>query len=194
MALSLQQTLAPRSRLRAWDGNTKKHQHSQGNNERREYLRFLQKTLSRCRVVFYFQMEKVSSSVNYLISPLSGSRTPVLIVHGFCLEGGDWVDNFPDSSLAFILADAGYDVWIGNNRGNSWSRRHNNLSIASEEFWDFRSGGHQGQGWGTGLSVLSSWCPWEGGWEVGISSRLSLCHAASMRWPYTTSQPWWTSS
>ncbi|NXP41742.1 LIPM Lipase, partial [Leiothrix lutea] len=68
---------------------------------------------------------------------LSGSRIPVLIVHGFCLEGGDWVDNFPDSSLAFILADAGYDVWIGNNRGNSWSRRHHNLSTGSEEFWDF---------------------------------------------------------
>uniref|UniRef100_A0A8C3TPC7 Lipase n=1 Tax=Catharus ustulatus TaxID=91951 RepID=A0A8C3TPC7_CATUS len=68
---------------------------------------------------------------------LSGPRTPVLIVHGFCLEGGDWVDNFPDTSLAFILADAGYDVWIGNNRGNSWSRRHRSLSIASEEFWDF---------------------------------------------------------
>ncbi|KAF4800918.1 Lipase member M [Turdus rufiventris] len=68
---------------------------------------------------------------------LSGPRTPVLIVHGFCLEGGDWVDNFPDTSLAFILADAGYDVWIGNNRGNSWSRQHRSLSIASEEFWDF---------------------------------------------------------
>ncbi|NXR69339.1 LIPM Lipase, partial [Rhadina sibilatrix] len=68
---------------------------------------------------------------------LSGSRTPVLIVHGFCLDGGVWVDNFPDNSLAFVLADAGYDVWIGNNRGNSWSRRHHNLSIGSEEFWDF---------------------------------------------------------
>ncbi|XP_059706784.1 LOW QUALITY PROTEIN: putative lysosomal acid lipase/cholesteryl ester hydrolase [Haemorhous mexicanus] len=68
---------------------------------------------------------------------LSGPGTQVLIVHGLCLDGGDWVDNFPESSLAFILADTGHNIWIGNSRGSSWSRRHRSLSTASEEFWDF---------------------------------------------------------
>lgn len=39
--------------------------------------------------------------------------------------------------IAFILADAGYDVWLGNARGNTYSKRHISFRHEDSEFWDF---------------------------------------------------------
>ena len=54
-----------------------------------------------------------------------------------------WVD-FGEFSLASMLLESGYDVWLGNNRGNIYSRYHLEYDpdgliggSNAEEFFDF---------------------------------------------------------
>jgi len=46
-------------------------------------------------------------------------------------DGMSWLLASPEESLPFILADRGFDVWIANNRGTRWSRRHVSLDPSS---------------------------------------------------------------
>lgn len=66
---------------------------------------------------------------------------PVLLMHGLEGSSADFLLNWPDKSPAFILASQGYDVWLGNNRGNTYSNRHAVFQTNDrlEDYWNFDS-------------------------------------------------------
>uniref|UniRef100_A0ACD5ZWS7 Uncharacterized protein n=1 Tax=Avena sativa TaxID=4498 RepID=A0ACD5ZWS7_AVESA len=67
----------------------------------------------------------------------AGLGQPVLLQHGVLVDGMTWLLSSPEESLAYILADRGFDVWIANTRGTRWSSRHVSLDISSKDYWDW---------------------------------------------------------
>ena len=65
-------------------------------------------------------------------------RPAVIIQHGSFDSADITVMNGPEKSLAFYLANQGFDVWIGNGRGNKFSRKHTKLNPDVDvPFWEF---------------------------------------------------------
>ncbi|XP_069960382.1 lipase 3-like isoform X2 [Cherax quadricarinatus] len=78
-----------------------------------------------------------SRRLRHSLQESGGGRRVAFLQHGVFSSSADFVVNDPDQALAFILADEGYDVWIGNTRGNFYGQRHVKLSSRQPEFWDF---------------------------------------------------------
>ncbi|XP_043465860.1 lipase 1-like [Leptopilina heterotoma] len=64
-------------------------------------------------------------------------KPAVLINHGLADSSAAFLFAETNQSLAYILADNGYDVWLGNHRGNRFSRKHKTLVSYGFKFWNF---------------------------------------------------------
>lgn len=66
------------------------------------------------------------------------TKKPVVYLqHGMDSDAFQWVINSADRAPAFDTVNAGYDVWMGNNRGSQFSVRHMTLDPANREFWQW---------------------------------------------------------
>nr|XP_015834988.1 PREDICTED: lipase 3-like [Tribolium castaneum] len=62
-------------------------------------------------------------------------KYPVYLQHGLVATCAYFV-GLKRNSLAFVLADAGYDVWLGNYRGTQYSETHINKTVYQQDYWD----------------------------------------------------------
>ncbi|KAL5794189.1 hypothetical protein ACOSP7_002783 [Xanthoceras sorbifolium] len=67
----------------------------------------------------------------------SGDRPPVLLQHGLLMDAITWLLLPPEQSLAFLLADNGYDVWLASTRGTKYSRGHVSLGPDDSVYWNW---------------------------------------------------------
>ena len=54
-------------------------------------------------------------------------KRPIFLMHALATDHMIWVDNNHEVAPAFVLARAGYDVWLGDNRVNRFSLGHTSL-------------------------------------------------------------------
>lgn len=65
-------------------------------------------------------------------------KKPVLFMHGCMLSSECWVAlQDKDRGLPYLLSSMGYDVWLGNNRGNRYCNIHSKYKPSDPAFWDF---------------------------------------------------------
>jgi lysosomal acid lipase/cholesteryl ester hydrolase len=63
-------------------------------------------------------------------------RPPVLLVHGLMQDAESFLCG-GSTSLVSHLVNAGYDVWIGNNRGTKYSSNHLKFNRDHIDYWNY---------------------------------------------------------
>ncbi|KAL0702384.1 hypothetical protein Bca4012_058506 [Brassica carinata] len=94
------------------------------------------------RKLILLQIPKHRPGIDY-----EETYSPVQLTHGLIYalpqtiytrwNGISWRRCSPNESLGFVLADHGFDVWVGNVRGTRYSYGHVTLSETDKEFWDW---------------------------------------------------------
>lgn len=64
-------------------------------------------------------------------------KAPILLIHGMFCTSADYLILGQYKALGYLLSNKGYDVWLGNNRGNTYALKHKTLKSSTNKFWEF---------------------------------------------------------
>ncbi|KAE9187497.1 hypothetical protein PF005_g15976 [Phytophthora fragariae] len=85
---------------------------------------------------YHVEEHKVTNAASYILTmhglpktytesqsnPSAAANKPaVYLIHGLLDSSFTYGCDFRNQSLVFVLADAGYYVWLSNKRGTTWS-------------------------------------------------------------------------
>lgn len=93
-----------------------------------------------------FEEYKVTTADGYILSvyriksqEFTEPGAPVVFFqHGLLSCATTWVIHYPDIAPAFQMVRNGYDVWLGNNRGTTFSRAHVSLNPDKDRaYWQY---------------------------------------------------------
>ncbi|XP_014226292.1 lipase 3-like isoform X1 [Trichogramma pretiosum] len=90
---------------------------------------------------YNFEAHEVTTEDGYILTlhriPGPPNAPIVFLQHGITESSSCWVLSGKGNALAYLLADRGYDVWLGNARGNIYSQGHVSLSVNDTKYWQF---------------------------------------------------------
>ena len=96
---------------------------------------------------FKFDEYKVVTEDGYILSLyrirseelMNEEGAPVVFFqHGLLSCATTWIIHYPELAPAFQMVRSGYDVWLGNNRGTTFSRKHQTLNPDKDtDFWHY---------------------------------------------------------
>ncbi|XP_068679321.1 lysosomal acid lipase/cholesteryl ester hydrolase-like isoform X2 [Montipora foliosa] len=86
---------------------------------------------------YRLQIHRIPAGRNDDPNSYTAQKSVIFLQHGLMCDSSNWVINMANESFGFILADAGFDVWMGNVRGNSYGLQNIYYSTDSDAFWDF---------------------------------------------------------
>ena len=91
----------------------------------------------KCEEHTYQTEDGYINMLHRIVPKVKPNGKVVFLQHGLLGTAADYVMGNTKASLGFFLSDLGFDVWLGNARGNKYSREHVSLNLDDKEYWEF---------------------------------------------------------